>query len=353
MLLFDEFQNRCASAPPYRRCEFAFLNETGIDQGAPIRALFEEAFKFYTGNKDAIRARFRSLQNATHFGAAFELFLHELARRKSLQPLADAQVPGGNVDLQITRAGTGIAYIEARMLQPGENVHYSAACDAINRVKVQGIQLNLRLKRAPQHSLNLKALVTQLSAHLSTIDLATIATDPGENRASKFTYEEKEALFEILPVRSDSSPGGLGVSDYPDDELVEEEDIRLALERKNKKYGQMGHPYVVAICSSKGFATDEIFEDALFSTSPGDERGFFVRSKRSRVSGVLACQCFRPSSLSGARMRMYLNPNADHPLSDSVFGCDLAIRADDKFSIAHGSAVADIMGLPSGGYRSQ
>jgi hypothetical protein len=170
MKLFDDIQRDDSAPPPNSRREFAFLNRTCLPLPTAIRTLFEEAFTHYTGDRNAIRARFRSDDNAVHLSAAFELFLHEFMRRRGLGPIANARLGGGKVDLQISLKDGTAAFIEATMLDPAQNVHYAVACDAIDGIKRANVRLDLRIVRAPTQAIQSKRLVRELNAYLDASD---------------------------------------------------------------------------------------------------------------------------------------------------------------------------------------
>ena len=346
MKLFDDIERADASGPQHDRIEFAYLNITSIPMAARIREFLEEAFANYSGDdksKTELRKSLRSDVNKTHVAAVFELFLHEFSRRRSLEPQANTPLGSGFPDQAIRLRSGGTAIVEARMLEPGNNAHYDRLCDTINAVTRPGVLYYLRIRSLPSRAISSMVVAALVRKWVDKIDVKILSPEPSDNAARALILKDGEApIVDVVPYRQDGSEGGLGRYDVAPSEICTEGDIRHGLEKKNRKYRDATVPYVIAVCSGKMFATDDTLERALFGEGHGEHRGFFVRSERSNVSAVLACQRFKPSSLS-PRMQLYLNPNAARPLGENPFGCEMVGR---RLARTAGASVNELMGLP-------
>ncbi|GAM97389.1 hypothetical protein U91I_01015 [alpha proteobacterium U9-1i] len=346
MKVFDEIERTSLEGPSSDRSEFAFLNATAIPEAAQMRALIESAFVSYGGDKPALRQRLRSLDNTAHLGAVFELLLHELARRRGLGPQADAPLGAGLPDQRIELGDNAHAFVECRMLKPGNLKLYDILCDAIDAVQIPSLLYYVRLRKTPGRSLPVKLLQRDLRQQMMTLDIAALSTKALENKHHAFAIKDGDDLvLQVIPYRKPGSKGGVGMMDGAPNDFATSEELRRGLERKNRKYADAGAPYIIAICSAKSYAHDEEVEEALFREGSGEQRGFFIRSPRANVSAVLACQRWKPSSFAPS-LKLYLNPSATHPLSSNPFGCEAVEYTNGALVRTAGQSFQALMRLP-------
>lgn len=339
MRVFDDIARADSSGPRHRRSEFEFLNATAIPMAGRIRDFIEEAFAQYTGDKPRLRDRIRSTANHEHVAAVFELCVHELARRLGREPIADAQVGAGRPDLRIKLEPGGTAIVESLMLEPGNDDEYDAIRDAIGAVRREGVTYYIRLHELPKRTLRANEIGARFAAHVAALDLAKLSTKWKDNEGLAFPIKDGEKmLVDVVPF---ASAHDCVMSDGAPDDFCTAEEIRRGLEKKNK-YKDATEPYVIAICSAKGYASDDTMARALFAEGYGDQRGFFVRSERASVSAVLACQRFKPSSMN-PRLQLYVNPNAARPLRGNPFACETVER---RIVASRGETFQTLMGLP-------
>lgn len=347
MKLFDQLERANRSGAPNERSEFAFLNATAIPMAGHLRDLLEIAFAKYSGDRNELRRRVRATDNKTHLAAVFELMVHELARRRRLKPKADVAVGNGLPDQRIVSRLGKHAFVECRMLEPGNHGLYDGLCDAIDAVAIKGLPYYVRLVSTSARKLSAKRIQSELRQHMETLDRAKLSREFLENKAYAFKIrDEDRTIVEVIPYLKPRSEGGAVIRDGAPDDFVTPEAIRRGLERKSQQYSDAGAPYIIAICSAKSYAEDDDMEEALFREGSGEHRGFFVRSPRAHVSAVLACQRLKPSSFQ-PRLQLYLNPNATHPLRGNPFGCDLVKRVNSAFVHKSGKSFQDLMRLPA------
>ena len=335
MKLFDDFDSRPTEPPQHRRSEFEYLNETGIPQGAPIRALLEEAFANFSGDQTDLRSRFRSKDNAMHVAAAFELVLHEVMLRQGLKPTSP-EVAGGRPDLRVTCADGSTVVVEARMLQPGENIHYRNALDAIASVKRPRVVWHVWIDDDPKNAVSSSALVAKLKEFADAHPPESLPTT-FSSTGPHLIFEQDKTRLRIYATCNPDKPKGCMSWHEADGEFADSDDLRKAIKRKKGKY-DLTEPYVLALCSAKGYSAQRHFREALLRESRGagaeDLRGIWAKGDGSRVSGVLACYSFKPASIHAARMQLFINPNAQYQLGENPFGCALASTAQSDFNSA-------------------
>lgn len=349
MKLFDPFAIRSGDPPPQRRSEFAFLNATGISQAFSIRDLLEEAFANFSGDQVDVRNRFRSSDNAAHVAAAFELILHEVMVRQGLHPTSPFITGGKRPDLRVEPSGSSAIVIEARMTQPNENIHYRQALDAIATVRRPYVEWHVWIDEDPQSQVSTTALISQLAAFADAHPVSALPA--AFNRGGPhLLFRQGDTKLRIYGLNKQDRPAGALSWHESDSELADTDDIRKAIKRKKGRY-DLTEPYVLALCSAKGWARDDQFREALFRESrgagPEDLRGFWAKGQATRVSGVLACYSFKLASIHAARMNLFVNPQAVHPLVGNPFGCSTA-SASDTMAGERATPLRELLKLPLG-----
>ncbi|MEQ1609445.1 MAG: hypothetical protein ABL956_10840 [Hyphomonadaceae bacterium] len=347
MNLFDKFaSNARQEAPPEQyRSEFEYLNRTGLLRPMRVRAFLEKAFGRYSGDENEFLGRFRSRDNAQHVAAAFELVVHELLWRRGLQP-SSAQIGNGRPDNRIRLSSGSFAIVEARTTQPYNNSHYLQAIDAIDSVKRQGIRLDVMDVEEPTENFSKAKLKQRLAAFLAQLDTSCLPKE-FERSGPHFQFDEGGGSLKVYPIRKKGWKGGVGFRD--DFDMADDDDIRSALKSKKGKYPSVAEPYILAICAAKAYSSERHFVEALFRESRGagkeDLRGLWAKGGGSRVSAVLACYSFKPSSIAGARLQLFVNPTAGHPLGPNPFGCEQVVPGPDGYRTA-GASLRELLKLP-------
>lgn len=309
-----------------------------------VRQFLEHAFLSYTGNKAQLRGRFRSPRNEQHHGAAFELFLHEMAARTGYSPLADAPVRGRNIDLRLNLQDGSHAWLEARMLQASENTHFARVRDIIDENIVEGVQLEIQMINEIDRPISERKFREELKSFIAGLPVDN-AVD-GSTLAHPFIYADGAAPLVKVIARRNRRYGNSAISHVPDAEMPSAGDIHAGLEDKAKKYRGLSGPYIIALCSSKMFVSDHLFEQALFSERPGMP-GLWGHARNAHVSAVLACYRFKPSAISNAELRLFHNPQATHPIAEDMFGCEQIRSVNGDLQRTRAVSFVDIMGLPT------
>ena len=131
--------------------------------------------------------------------------------------------------------------------------------------------------------------------------------------------------------------------------------IEEAVAAKRSRYGDLGHPYVLAVAvnapSPWDYAADYM-EEALWG-HPLQERGGALRrdGKTNRlVSGVAACTL--RWDLHQMRMILYENPRAERPVSETPWRLDRKVGTGTEVQLRKGQSVGEVLGLPVGWPRA-
>src|SRR5262249_53752415 len=81
---------------PHLMSQFAYLNESARTEAEKVRATIDEFYSRYPiSHRVALRSRLRSIDDVAHYGALFELVVHELLVRSGCRVVAvEPRVPG-------------------------------------------------------------------------------------------------------------------------------------------------------------------------------------------------------------------------------------------------------------------
>ncbi len=232
------------------------------------------------------------------------------------------------------------------MLQGDENVHFARVCDLIGERTVKDVQLELKMLTPLKRPISERKLKALLGPFLTAISTAAETAREGSILGRPFVYVDGEQkLLKVIGRRSSKYSGLL--THVPDTEMPSADDIRTALRKKAKKYSSLREPYIIALCSSKMFASDHMFQEALFSQREGAE-GLWALGRNNRVSAVLACYSCKPSAIGDAEVRLFLNPNAKYPIGENLFGCDQVHMLSGRLNRTGGAAFTELLDLPVG-----
>lgn len=386
--LFDEFERTETAPAGYAQPYFDFVNRSAWREAAAVRALLEEWFAQFPGNRAELRGRFRSPENRQHLGAFFELYLNALFRRLGFSiDRPEGEGSSRTPDFLVSGQGIGF-YLEATL---------AAACDEevarlrrVNRVYdtidkmvspnffVGVVEVTRELERDPPGA-RIRTWLTRELAKLDPDQVAGAFERGGLDALPMWDYKAEgwEITFRAIP-KSPEGRGKSGVRPIGFRRIgpmyVEcREGIVGAVAEKATRYGEIGQPYIVAVNVLDDFADETDVCDALFGQPQVIARmtvnGRWETEERrkangiwwgpsgvqnTRLSGVLAIQRFSYWDVTKRAPVLWHSPWSQRPLPDSVWPFDQMI-VDQSTSVIERrggrSSPAAIFGLDKGWSR--
>ncbi len=382
--LFSEYTRTDHSPARESEAAFDFLDRTSRTPFSNVRRELDDWFQVYPEDaKSDLRGRFQSDRDSAHFGAFFELFLHELLRRRCKAVVVDPRTDRGQTpDFRcIPHVGKEF-YVEATLAgEPSELTLPKLTRDVLDlvnsayhprfrfAVEVRGI-LNAMPKKAEVigplvswlDSLNYEELLaqyresgrlvasTRLQLNGLTIDLDAI---PVVNPKG-----EAETAADRMIGMGPTTGGFLNFA----------RNMRTSIESKGNRYKGLDAPLVVAVLAMATGTSDSDVMEALV----GPEAVVFERSKAGepvgtptmrrrldgawfsptgpqyrRISGFLAFHDLRPWKIHNSKYRLWKHPMASHQLSGELSFAPVADGSTGRFEFAEGESLGDILDLPS------
>jgi hypothetical protein len=154
MKLFDDVERWDDRPAGFADTHFPYLNQSSRMEAERIRSFLEEAFDRYPERgKTDLRNRFRKNDDVPHYGALFELVVHELLRRAacSVEVHPSTGKKSTRPDFLVTCPYHGQFYLEATVVMP----RHRGTSGERRIARVLYHQLNSTLwPRAPDSSTN-------------------------------------------------------------------------------------------------------------------------------------------------------------------------------------------------------
>ncbi len=369
--IFDDIRRERADPPQQGEPSFAYLNLSNRPEAARVRALIDEWFGRYPmQHREALVSRFRSPIGASHVSAFFELFLHELALRNGMRVIAiepKLEHTGLSPDFLLEDAkkrfyleavvATGVSQDEA-----SAEARLNQALAALDNLPSPCHFLDLHVRGVPNAPISLKRLKRDAQRWI-----AELPEGEATRHGAPFVYQEHgvRIMLTAWPRQNRERAGRpIGVRHFPVQAVVPNEDIRTSLMKKASRYGQLDHPYVVAVNTAGMFHGEEDTFDALFGTPQhvtrqfGDGRvvsrdedaadgvwGTAVAPKKRGLSAALTIERVDPWNFAGREACLIRNPWAAKPLLPVGFGIGELNPVDGRFERKQGSPMHAILGL--------
>jgi len=343
--LFDQSE-RTREDPQDIGSSFAYCNLMAWPTVQATRSTLDDWFRRYPDNgKSDLRSRFRQKDNLDHYGAFFELFLHELAVSAGFNIDLHPNVAESNTkpDFLLTKSDIPAFYLEAQIVgMPDETYKQDARADQVYKV-LNGLRspdffLSVETSGAPENSPTCKSLKRKLESWLETLNPDEIESDCRAGRDSA-SYSWKDGSWELTfraiakppEIRGQSGIRNITVYCREFERRTVAEQIRRGIHHKATKYGELGKPYIIAVNCLDVLSKDSDVFDAMFG-DPGiveqrnaggevkfiprrHRNGELNRTKLTRVSGVLYFRSLFPESLRPEGTALIHNPWAKYPLS--------------------------------------
>lgn len=379
MELFDAHPHDLQGPRTNAQSSFDFLNRSSRPEPADIRRVFEGWFSHYPADQqNDFRSRFRSKKDREHRAAAFELTLHELARRTSrritVHPEPDWQT-SKRPDFQVEPAEGSPFLLEAIASagQSGGEAQreglIAVLLDRIDQMDSPNFFIKVGVDGTPGSTPRAKWIIGFLKDKLRDLDPDEVARQhqlTGELPEWRYDLDGATLIFAPIP-KSPEARGKAGVRTLGtlSGEAVWVDAVtplREALRDKAQKYGGPPRPLVVAVNSLDLYLEPgKDIRQALFGSERTGVRvtgevvkrhsrdGLWLGNEGPRyrnVSAVLMVYALVPWTVGVARARLFLNPWAIHQLAHGLEELPNASVKGEELVYRDGRSIADLLGLP-------
>ena len=381
MRIFDDVERVVDDGAAYAERHFPYLNRTGRDDLARVRALIEDWFERYPKAHQAeLRARLRSSDNETFDGAFFELYLHEL-----LVPLGyDLEIHpaigsdgSARPDFLARRGRAGRFYLEARVAREestsgaAAQARINQAYDALNRIESQDFFLHLEDHGSPATPVP-KRFRVEVERFLKEQDYDRCVELFHEGGfaalpAERFEHEGWRVSYSPIPKKQSArgEPGVRPIAMTGPAEVYRLDNVsglRAAVQRKAGRYGLPNRPLVIAVNALGKRLTHYWIVEALFGGEYGMMRDGMTTTARlpdgvwigkggpqhQRVSAVLVVSSLGPWSVAKQPVSVYHNPWAYRPCVSDLTELPRSIPTTDvtQIELRDGIEPHTMFGLP-------
>lgn len=330
--LFDDINRTDTGPAAHSESSFEYLNRSGRPAVERVRNLLERWFsRFPDDGKTELRARFRSSNDYQHFGAFFELYLHELLLSLDftveLHPtptVAETTHP----DYLVFRLGKKVFYVEATIAGMSEEeaaakARESVVYDALDRMKSPNFFISIGLRGYPSTPPPGARIRRFLERELVKLDPDEVATqyEAGGFDALPVWHFEHEGWrlnFRAIPKSPDArgKPGvrPVGMRFYEPRYIALHLAVRSSIVSKATRYGDLDLPFVVAVnvidpdCDKTDIANGLFGQENVTFVQNAD--GYVVESYSGRNPNGAWCGPSGPQNtrVSGALMAIGLSP---------------------------------------------
>jgi hypothetical protein len=328
--------------------EYAFLNRSGRDGLARARDLLDQWYgELPVAAKASIRTRFGEDSVAPHRGALWELYLHEAYRRLGF----DIELDIGREDavqrrpdfLLVGWGGTfhleATAALGASVLGDSRSNKLAAYLrELIEEVDSPNFFVGIELEPVGTSTPPRRNVIDVLNRWIKPLDpddvIAAYAADEGLP-TTRLSFNGWKVECTAIPVGPDyrDEPDHVVLGSYSEGFSVIDDarPLRRKLKHKATRYGELEHPYVIALLCAGDFAEDKDIADALFGSmslminpqtggaAPYRERDALWLGpegpRNTRVSAVLTIPQLSWPAIAVVEPTVWLNPWAAKPLT--------------------------------------
>lgn len=353
MSLFDSIKRTETRVKYENESYFDFLNISAEPEAESVRKMLDEWFlKIPLEEREDIYQRFRSRDNRNHFGAFWELYLHELLLKMGFSipryhpeteshqsTTPDFLVVGKGVEFYLE--GT-VAWLSNE--EEASNKRASRVYDLLNKLSSPDYFLQIDVKGEPKTDPSVRQLRKKLEKWLQILSYEEIKNSyKGEAIPPyKWKHEDWVVIFTPIPKSGEmmGKPGihPIGVTSTGIKIVTPQESIRRSIREKAKKYGEMKKPLIVAVNALENFVDESAIMDALF----GDQKVALFRKadgscedkmdregngawfnqygpRNKRISGVLMGIRIYPWNITDKTPILYHHPWATVPLNEQIW----------------------------------
>ena len=377
MKLFDDFHRTYLERANHAEEKFSFLNRSAQPAAEKVRKQLQQWFERYPMcEQEVLRTRFRS-----EFESAFwELVLHVILRKHGavveVHPVI-SQESETKPDFFARLPDSREAVVEAAVCHDISNKDRAAEAmlkslfDEIEKTECRDFYLDLRRVRySSGRQPSGKRIRAFLKRELRGLYPDQIADDmqrDGPDAAPAFVFRDGDFKLEVSVIpksprfREGNRKRWVVVPPTRTRWGGSDSALRTSTLSKATRYGELSHPYVVAVNALSRWGTDQ--EDvlmALFGTveyertvrtgrrNPAcDCEAVWVSSGGPQNTGVSAVLVTKVTSwnMATARLLLYHNPFAARPCLDLPWRVDQYVPRGDEYQFAAGETSGAILGL--------
>lgn len=295
--LFDSIDRVDTGPAKHSEPSFEYLNRSGRPPTQKVRNLLDKWFNRFPRDAQAeLQARFRSSDDHQHFGAFFELYLHELLLSLDFTVELHPSLPQTETthpDYLVRKSGTELFCLEATIAsasneEAAAKARESVVYDTLERMDSPNFFVAIQLRGSPATPPPGASMRRFLERKLAKLDPdeVTIQYETGGFDALPawhFEYRGWDLTFRPIPKRPDArgKPGirALGMWFYEPRYMTPHLGIRSSIGEKATRYGELDLPFVVAVNVMDPFCDRGDIADGLL----GQETLTFVRGPEGHV----------------------------------------------------------------------
>lgn len=308
----------------------------------------------------------RRLASRENVPALFELLLHTILKRHSAQvvvhPTSVSKTTNRPDFLAVFPDGHEVV-VESVMVnelsakETSTSNAWTELLNHINRVDSDfwiGVDRHPGPLPSPPPPRKVKAFLKKELAKMDVaLERARVESSKGRQGLSRqFTIGKTIFTFRFfpkMPTHRGTTKNIVGLGGYMWDGAVK--GIEEAVAAKRSRYGELDHPYVLAVAvnalSPWDYAADYM-EEALWGHRLQKQGGALRQDGKpnSLVSGVAACTL--DWNLHQLRVVLHENPSATRPVSEMPWRLDRKISTGTNVQFQKGQSVGEVLGLPVG-----
>lgn len=351
--LFDQMDRTDSGPKKHSESVFAFLNRSSRPEIAKIRDRLQSWFEgFPVKARRDVWKRFRGYDDHAHYGAAFELLVHELLVRLDCSVEVHPDTPGtGSRPDFLARHGDSPFYLEATVVDSKGSLSASRPLEddvvaKINELESPHFHIWARVEGELSRALSRRQVVEPFADLLRGHDpdcVQRLVDCAGPNagpsaRIECGTWSLRGWLVPISPEqRGDRRPNTLVIGPARSGMIDSSTPVQNAIQKKAGRYGHLDAPLVVAVNVRDSMFDQDDEIQALFGkervTLTRDRPELPIRLTReadgvwikggykpryTRLAAVLIFRDIAPWNLCDAPNCLYVNPQIDYTKLPSV-----------------------------------